>query len=160
MFAAVEYEDHADRTPAPSPTPTAPPAPPAPPVTRTVRALHADAAVRISGDQDRLRAVIFGEADLSAAPTLEAVLLDAARRTAALEVDLGHVAFIDCSGLNCLLRARAVALAHGATLTVTDTTPAARRLLSLTGTLHLFTAHPAASAPSPPTTAPPARAAN
>lgn len=133
MFAAVDREDHAEHAPLPSP---------APPAARTVRAPHADAAVRISGDRTRMRAVILGEADLSAAPTLDAVLLDAARHTAALDIDLGHVAFLDCSGLNCLLRARAVALARGAALTVTDTTPAARRLLALTGTLNLLTAHP------------------
>jgi|GEM_PF-812247 anti-anti-sigma factor len=113
----------------------------------TVTDLWAPLTVHVDGSPDRLRVRVVGEADLSAAPTLGAVLSDAVRRTEALDVDLSGVAFMDCSGLNCLLRARALARARGTAFTVTAAPPAVLRLLGLTRTLSMLGPGPADGTP-------------
>ncbi|WP_177246447.1 STAS domain-containing protein [Actinacidiphila alni] len=91
-----------------------------------VHLTHADGAVwaTVSGEIDHANAETFGRA-------LTGNVLRACDR---LEVDLSRVDFFDCTGLNALLKAAAVADRTGATLHLSDVSPAVRRLLDLTGT--------------------------
>ncbi|MGW1720275.1 ANTAR domain-containing protein [Streptomyces sp. NPDC002156] len=57
-----------------------------------------------------------------------------------IDLDLTGVDFCDCSGLNALLRLRMRALDEGKIITIRAAGTAVLRLLSLTGTLPLFTA--------------------
>ncbi|WP_051950899.1 STAS domain-containing protein [Actinacidiphila yeochonensis] len=117
----------------------------------TVCDLWAPLTVRLRGGRGRLRAHVLGEADMAGAGTLEAALSDAVRRADALDVDLSDVSFLDCSGLNCLLRVRSLARSRGTAFTVTAAAPAAVRLFALTGTAGLLM-------PDAPTAAVPAQA--
>ncbi|MEW2518078.1 STAS domain-containing protein [Actinacidiphila alni] len=91
-----------------------------------VHLTHADGAVwaTVSGEIDHANAETFGRA-------LTGNVLRACDR---LEVDLSRVDFFDCTGLNALLKAGAVADRTGATLHLSDVSPAVRRVLDLTGT--------------------------
>ncbi|MET9079958.1 ANTAR domain-containing protein [Streptomyces sp. NPDC004232] len=69
-----------------------------------------------------------------------------------VDLDLGELTFVDCSALNVLLTARRDALTTGKTITVTEASPAAERLLTYTDTYPLFSpahdhAHPDAGRP-------------
>ncbi|MEU6850356.1 STAS domain-containing protein [Actinacidiphila alni] len=91
-----------------------------------VHLTHAGGAVwaTVSGEIDHANAEMFGRA-------LTGNVLRACDR---LEVDLSRVDFFDCAGLNALLKAVTVADRTGATLHLSDVSPAVRRVLDLTGT--------------------------
>ncbi|MCW2784397.1 MAG: anti-sigma-factor antagonist [Marmoricola sp.] len=55
-----------------------------------------------------------------------------------LEIDLGEVTFIDSSGLGALVRIRNEAAALGKDLVLVRVTPAAERILAVTGLSDLF----------------------
>ena len=101
----------------------------------TVCDLWAPLTVRLSGGPGRLCAQVLGEVDMSSTATLETVLSDAVRRTGALDVDLAGLGFMDCTGLNCLLRVRSLAHDRGTAFAVTAASPPITRLLTLTRTL-------------------------
>jgi anti-anti-sigma factor len=96
-------------------------------------------AVRLSQHQGHAYARVSGEIDHTSAETFERTLIDhLLRDTDRLELELSHVGFFDCAGLNALLRARRVADHTGANLELTAVSPAVHRLLELTGTGRLF----------------------
>ncbi|MER7817324.1 STAS domain-containing protein [Streptomyces sp. NPDC096153] len=91
------------------------------------------------GGSGRLVMVIRGELDHDTAPALQRAVQEALERSASgLELDLQAVPFLDCSGLNVLLRLRREAQAHGKFLELGPRSPAVTRLLTLSGTASLF----------------------
>jgi len=98
--------------------------------------------------------VVFGhgELDLATAPLFEAALAAQLRyRPRSLTLDLSAVTFIDCAGLNVLLHARIHAGHSHTDLHLGPVSSQVARLLTLTGTLALFTAPHRASGPADPT---------
>ncbi|MBG0850639.1 anti-sigma factor antagonist [Streptomyces spinoverrucosus] len=92
-------------------------------------------------DGARSVVVVRGELDLQAADELSDILRQALKSaTEGIDLDMGGVTFCDCSALNVLLAIREQALADGRTVTIESHSLATERLLSLTGTLSLFTA--------------------
>lgn len=91
------------------------------------------------GGGGRLVMVIRGELDHDTAPALQRALEEALERSrSGLELDLQAVPFLDCSGLNVLLRLRRDAQTHGKTVELGPRSPAVTRLLTLSGTASLF----------------------
>jgi anti-anti-sigma factor len=96
--------------------------------------LHVDAA------GDRFVVTVRGELDLDSDPLLQQTLNKALDRAAGgLELDLADVGFCDCSALNVLLDVRSRARLAGKQVILRATSRAVQRLLTLTGTLPLFT---------------------
>ena len=90
-----------------------------------------------------------GEIDLDSSPALDRILQDALdQSTDGVEVDLAHIVFCDCSGINALLHVRRRARETAKTLTVRVPSPAVQRLLELTGTLDVLTTTDTAQTPS------------
>ena len=78
---------------------------------------------------------IDGELDLASAANLAASIADAERASpTAIVLDFNNVSFIDCAGLDVLLRASQDAEANGHTLLLFGADRAAQRLFQLTGT--------------------------
>ncbi|MBY8882140.1 STAS domain-containing protein [Actinacidiphila acidipaludis] len=95
--------------------------------------------MRLTEAAGRARAAVAGEIDLDCAPLLERVLRESLRGApGGLDVDLLGVDFLDCSGLNVLLRVRADAVEAGLSMKVTGMSPVVRRVLELTGSAALF----------------------
>ncbi|MFG3659139.1 ANTAR domain-containing protein [Streptomyces sp. NPDC047706] len=91
-------------------------------------------------DGARTVVTVCGELDLHASDELSAALGGALESAAeGIDLDLQGVVFCDCSALNVLLALREQALTQGKTVTIQASSPAAERLLTLTGTLRLFT---------------------
>lgn len=85
--------------------------------------------------------VVSGAIDLVTEQALHNGLRQAlAHSDRGIDLDLTGVDFCDCSGLNVLLRLRRHALDEGKIITIRAAGTAVLRLLSLTGTLPLFTA--------------------
>lgn len=132
---------------------------------RVVRHLWSDLSIRVAEGDDRAYAAVCGEVDLDCADTMEHVLADCigpAPRD--LDVDLSGVGFLDCAGLNALLRVQGRARAAGAEMFLTGISPAVARILELTRCSEAFPAAPSplpAAAPPvpPPPTEPAARPA-
>ena len=78
--------------------------------------------------------LVRGEVDIETAPDLTAALDAAIRETrGALVVDLSHVAFLDSSGVNVLLRARAVLGREERALVIVCPPGPARRVFEVAG---------------------------
>lgn len=95
-----------------------------------------DVNVEIADGRALVRA--RGEIDLATAGLLGSMLEnvrqpDGCRR---VEVDLGRVSFMDCSGLSELIRAKRLLLRQGGTLTLVTCSPQVDRLLELAGLDH------------------------
>lgn len=119
------------------PEPTTGHRPPQP--CRLVKDLESGLELRLTETAGCARVTVQGEVDLGCAPLLEQVLAETLRGAPdSLEVDLRDVGFLDCSGLNALLRVRQKATGSGIPLHVTDMSPAVRRVLELTCTQALF----------------------
>ncbi|MFE7169709.1 anti-sigma factor antagonist [Streptomyces sp. NPDC057616] len=122
--------------------------------------------VRVDAAGDRLAVTVSGELDLDSDPFLQQTLNKALdRTTGGLELDLAGVDFCDCSALNVLLDVRDRARLSGKQITLSATSRAVQRLLTLTNTLPLFTEDPAdpnrSAGPAPnATTTPPAHPAD
>jgi anti-anti-sigma factor len=96
--------------------------------------LHVDAA------GDRFVVTVRGELDLDSGPLLQQTLNKALdRATDGIELDFAAVDFCDCSALNVLLDVRSRARMAGKQVILRVTSRAVQRLLTLTGTLPLFT---------------------
>lgn len=81
------------------------------------------------------RIAIDGELDLASAANLAASIADAERASpTAIVLDFNDVSFIDCAGLDVLLRTSQDAEANGHTLLLFGADRAAQRLFQLTGT--------------------------
>jgi anti-sigma B factor antagonist len=77
---------------------------------------------------------VRGEVEIATAPDLTAALDDAIRRTSGpFVVDLSKVGFLDSSGINCLMRARALLGRDDRTLELICPTGSTRRVLDLVG---------------------------
>jgi anti-sigma B factor antagonist len=83
--------------------------------------------------------LVRGEVDIETAPEVTAALDAAIRETSgALVVDLSDVAFLDSSGVNVLLRARAVLGREERVLVVVCPPGAARRVFEVAGIADLL----------------------
>jgi anti-sigma B factor antagonist len=92
-----------------------------------------DVDVEIAGGRAVVRA--RGEIDMATAGLLGSVL-DTIRRPEGcrrVEIDLGQVSFMDCSGLRELLRAKRRLRRQGGTVTLVACSPRVDRLLELAG---------------------------
>ncbi|WP_159011861.1 STAS domain-containing protein [Streptomyces sp. NRRL F-5123] len=101
----------------------------------------------------RTRMTVHGEVDLDCSGMLHQALVDCLTATPrGVDLDLAGVTFFDCSGLNALLRARALAQATCAALNVTAVSTAVTRVLDLThcGEAFLLPAPPAPEADAAP----------
>lgn len=79
---------------------------------------------------------VSGEIDVDTAPALEAEICARLRcRPATVTVDLSEVTFLDCSGLNVLLRSHRRASHERTTLRIGPTGAAVTRFLALAGTV-------------------------
>ncbi|MFF5187722.1 anti-sigma factor antagonist [Streptomyces sp. NPDC000345] len=99
------------------------------------------AALRITvrPDGDRIVVAVHGELDLDSVERLERALRAALHAAVGgVDLELGDVAFCDCSALNVLLGAREQGLRQGKTVALRSLAPAVARLLELTGTRPLF----------------------
>lgn len=77
---------------------------------------------------------VHGEVELATAPELTAALDDAIRSTSGpFVVDLSMVGFLDSSGINCLMRARALLGREDRTLQLICPPGGTRRVLDLVG---------------------------
>lgn len=115
------------------------------------RQLH----VLIDRNDGRARAVVSGEIDHDSAPMLLSTFTESLRVPVEhLEVDLTHVAFCDCAGLNALLRTRSDAEARGVVMTLVRPSAMVWRILELTGTGSLFGLTGPQSSPDPALTDP------
>jgi anti-sigma B factor antagonist len=77
---------------------------------------------------------VRGEVEIATAPELTAALDDAIRRTSGpFVVDLSTVGFLDSSGINCLMRARALLGRDDRTLMLVCPPGSTRRVLDLVG---------------------------
>jgi len=80
--------------------------------------------------------VLRGELDLVAAPTLEAMLRDAAERGfSALHLDLSGLSFMDSTGLHMVLLAQNLADTLEGELSIVPGTPRIQRLFQVSGLL-------------------------
>ncbi|MGW2615722.1 anti-sigma factor antagonist [Streptomyces sp. NPDC001500] len=96
-------------------------------------------AIGVGPGGGRVVVTVRGELDLETNRRLEQALRGAlAAADDGIDVDLGGVAFCDCSALNVLLGAREHGLREGKTVAVRTASPAVARLLDLTGVGALF----------------------
>jgi anti-anti-sigma factor len=109
-----------------------------------VRHLRSGLLIRVTEQDGRMYAAVHGEVDVDCAATLEYVLLDRVAR--GLDVDLSDVGFIDCAGLNALLRVQARARGIGTAMELAAVSPVVARMLRLTGCWTAFPPVAAASA--------------
>ncbi|MFF4585431.1 anti-sigma factor antagonist [Streptomyces sp. NPDC001388] len=95
--------------------------------------------ITVRPDGDRVVVAVHGELDLDSAERLDQALRAALHATVGgVDLELGEVAFCDCSALNVLLGARELGLRQGKTVVLRSLAPAVARLLDLTGTRPLF----------------------
>jgi anti-anti-sigma factor len=92
-----------------------------------------------AGLRDAPGVALHGEVDLSVIPTLESALEDAIRESAgAFIIDLSDLDFIDSSGLQALMRARALLAREDRALVVVCPHGPVRRVFELSGFSELF----------------------
>ncbi|MDX2678317.1 anti-sigma factor antagonist [Streptomyces soliscabiei] len=95
--------------------------------------------IGVRPDGDRVVVAVRGELDLESAEQLEHALRAAlGAAVGGVDLELGGVAFCDCSALNVLLGLRDQGLKQGKTVALRTVGPAVERLLTLTGTRPLF----------------------
>jgi anti-sigma B factor antagonist len=101
--------------------------------------LHPELTTTVDVSDGCARVVAAGEIDLYTAPRFAEALESAAAAMPRLHVDLTEVAFMDSTGLRCLLQARARADQAGGqvALELADGS-AVQRLLDLAGVLPMF----------------------
>jgi anti-anti-sigma factor len=95
--------------------------------------------IGVRPDGDRVVVAVRGELDFESAEQLEHALRAAlGAAVGGVDLELGGVAFCDCSALNVLLGLRDQGLKQGKTVALRTVGPAVERLLTLTGTRTLF----------------------
>lgn len=83
---------------------------------------------------DTFRVVLTGEFDLAAVTTVEEAIDHAFDgRTAALEIDLSQLTFVDSSGLRTIVEARDRAASNDVELRLVPGIPAVQRVFQITG---------------------------
>jgi anti-anti-sigma factor len=96
--------------------------------------------VRASVEDGVGRVVLAGELDLDRAGALAGELGGLAGQGAtSVVVDVGGLSFIDSSGLRAFLTARDQLIEAGASLELTNLSPAVERVLDMTGTRAILT---------------------
>ncbi|MET7795562.1 STAS domain-containing protein [Streptomyces decoyicus] len=84
--------------------------------------------------------VLRGEIDYACEEMLLRCLTGALSTSArGIVIDLSRVSFWACSSVKILLSTRQLAQGHGKTMSLRALSPMMRRVLELSGTLHLFT---------------------
>lgn len=81
---------------------------------------------------------VSGEVDLSVTESLVDAVRPHLREGRTVELDLSGLAFIDSSGMGVLVQLLKEAAHHGARLVLTRVPARARRLLEVSGLLHVF----------------------
>ncbi|MFI5496646.1 STAS domain-containing protein [Actinoplanes sp. NPDC051859] len=83
---------------------------------------------------------LAGELDLQSADDIRTTLIEEAHRpaTTTLVIDLAQVTFLDSTVLGCFINGYYAAQQAGRTLTIVNPSPAAHRVLSITGLLALL----------------------
>ncbi|WP_189262057.1 ANTAR domain-containing protein [Streptomyces fuscichromogenes] len=95
--------------------------------------------VRTGPDGVRVKVAVSGEFCLDNSQDLRhALTLALARSAEGIDLDLGGMAFADCSALNVLLAVRRQAMHDGKAVIVTAASPVVERLLTVTETYALF----------------------
>ncbi|MDQ0585115.1 anti-sigma factor antagonist [Streptomyces rishiriensis] len=95
--------------------------------------------IDVRPDGDRVVVEVRGELDLDSAEELAQTLRAAlGAAVGGVDLELGDVAFCDCSALNVLLDLHERSLEQGKTVVLRTVGPAVERLLTLTGTRALF----------------------
>ncbi|MFI0720650.1 STAS domain-containing protein [Streptomyces sp. NPDC021224] len=104
-----------------------------------IRHLRSGLTIRMTELHGRTLLTVRGEIDLDSADILHQAAVDCLAVTPkGIDIDLAGVGFFDCAGLNALLRARALARATGAELTLTALSTAVARVLDLTHCTEVF----------------------
>lgn len=89
---------------------------------------------------EELVVVLRGEIDYACEEMLLGCLTSALSASdRGIVIDLGKVSFWACSSVKVLLAVRQLAQRHGKTVSLRALSPIVRRVLELSGTLHLFT---------------------
>jgi anti-sigma B factor antagonist len=100
-----------------------------------------------STDRVRIRLVLAGEFDLAARDALEGALASALR-AGDVEIDMGEVTFLDCSGIGVLTRGLRRAWREGRGLHVVNADGSVRHMLELTGVAQELTVLESAHRPA------------
>lgn len=82
---------------------------------------------------DPARVAVAGDLDRAGASLVEGLACRLARRGRDLVLDLRDVAFLDCGGLNALLKIRRVTESRGGDFRLEHVAPTVRRVIELTG---------------------------
>ena len=82
-----------------------------------------------------------GDVDARTVQQFHHAVTEAAGMSSRMVIDLGHVTFIDSTGLGVLIAARNQAQQRGAGVALVSPPPMVRRLLTTTQLQHLFTVH-------------------
>jgi anti-anti-sigma factor len=94
---------------------------------------------RVEDDRVRPTVVVEGEIDLETAPELAAALTAAMNLSTSIEIDFRGTTFIDSSGIETLITAYRQLGQIPEAIVLRDPSSAVRRVLSLSGTEHMFT---------------------
>lgn len=88
-----------------------------------------------------LIAAFEGDIDLESSPAVRKVLLECVGRSKAVLVDLGHVGYIDSSGVAALVESLQTARKSGGTFALAGISEGTRRVLQLARLDKVFTIH-------------------
>src|SRR5262245_24410221 len=91
------------------------------------------ATFELSFDGDLALVTAEGEVDVAVSQELEDLLMTLVADARLIRVDASRMTFLDCSGLNALLRASSSVRERGGDLHIVEPTRAVRRLLELAG---------------------------
>ena len=99
-----------------------------------------DIRIGVTRDGDVCVVAVAGDLSSAACERLSSELRSAIRDGAThVDLDLGEVVFMDSTGIQCIVHGRNMASDYGGRLKVVATSPAARRVLEVTGLLKPFT---------------------
>jgi anti-anti-sigma factor len=100
-------------------------------------------AVQDSVCRGRHTLVLSGELDLSNADTLQTLIQRlAAEEVGGITLDLGHVDFMDSTGLRAVLVGQEICRRQGCAFDISPCSSAVRRLFELSGTIHVLKVAP------------------
>jgi len=101
--------------------------------------VSADLRCDVSRDDGVVTIALAGDIDVSSVAAMREALEQAVRAGSALVVvDFSQLSFLDSTGINCLVQARADGEAVGCRLLVRNATGIARRVLEITGLAELM----------------------
>jgi anti-sigma B factor antagonist len=97
--------------------------------------------VRTDAHDDCAVVELHGELDVATALTVRGLLITVTAREQVTIVDLAGLAFMDCTGMGALIRARKHALRAGHALHLAAPAEPVRQVLELSGAARLFSIH-------------------